>query len=102
MDQNAAVSGGCEDITSFIYMPFEGDCGTKPADQWQIRATLKEQFPQKAWVDVFSKADLLQALFSEAASEGPSQGFQQVIVCLKKSNLKHTLTDICTAEDAAG
>jgi GTPase Era involved in 16S rRNA processing len=43
-----------------------GDCGTNVGDQWAIRAELRARFPGKAWVDVLSKADLLQPVFEEA------------------------------------
>ena len=50
-----------------------GDCGMKPIDQWRIRQALKAQFPGKAWMDVFSKSDLLQETFAEADCRGLQQ-----------------------------
>ena len=40
------------------------------ADQWRIRSELRARFPDKPWVDVLSKADLLQAVFDAAAMPG--------------------------------
>lgn len=37
-----------------------GQCGTSVADQWRIREELRQRFPGKPWVDVLSKADLLE------------------------------------------
>ena len=45
-----------------------GDCGTSVAHQWLIREELRARFPDKAWLDVLSKADLLQTVFAEADS----------------------------------
>lgn len=44
------------------------ECGTSVADQWLIRQELKQRFPDKPWVDVLSKADLLQDVWEEAAA----------------------------------
>ena len=57
---------------------FTGECGTNPVDQWQIRQALKERFPTKAWVDVFSKADLLQQVFYEAEPQSHSKELTDV------------------------
>jgi nucleolar GTP-binding protein len=35
------------------------ECGTSVSDQWVIRQEVKGRYPDKLWVDVFSKADLL-------------------------------------------
>lgn len=44
------------------------ECGTSAADQWLIRQELKQRFPDKPWVDVLSKADVLQDVWREAAA----------------------------------
>ena len=36
------------------------------SDQWAVRQELRERFPNKPWLDVFSKADLLHQVFSAA------------------------------------
>ncbi|KAL3155805.1 hypothetical protein ABBQ32_012817 [Trebouxia sp. C0010 RCD-2024] len=41
-------------------------CGTSVQDQLAIRQTLKQSFPDKLWLDVFSKSDLLTAHFQKA------------------------------------
>ena len=38
-----------------------GTCGTSVAAQWSLRTELRARFPQKPWVDILSKADLLAA-----------------------------------------
>lgn len=61
-------------LASLEYLPtsvlfvidLTGECGTSLVDQWMIRDELKTRFPDKAWIDVFSKADILQEEFSEA------------------------------------
>ena len=42
------------------------------ADQWRIRSELRQRFPDKPWVDVLSKADLLQPVFAAADAPGPA------------------------------
>lgn len=42
------------------------ECGTSVANQWAIRKELLERFPGKPWIDVFSKADLLEEELDEA------------------------------------
>lgn len=42
------------------------DCGTCVREQWNIRSELKARFPEKCWVDVLSKADLLHEVLAEA------------------------------------
>lgn len=42
------------------------------ADQWRIRSELRQRFPGKPWVDVLSKADLLQPVFAAANAPGPA------------------------------
>ena len=43
-----------------------GECGTSVGDQWAIRKELRERFPGKPWLDVFSKTDLLEEEFDAA------------------------------------
>ena len=46
--------------SSVLYvMDLTGQCGTSVAAQWDIRQDLKQAFPAKPWLDVFTKADLL-------------------------------------------
>lgn len=52
------------------------ECGTSVADQWLIRQELKQRFPSKPWVDVLSKADLLQVVWQEVKQQ-QQQGQQQ-------------------------
>jgi nucleolar GTP-binding protein len=53
--------------TSVLFvMDLTGECGTSLLHQWKIRQELKERFPGKIWIDVFSKADLLLADFAAA------------------------------------
>ncbi len=47
--------------TSVLFvMDLTGECGTTLYDQWRIREELLERFPEKQWIDVFSKADILE------------------------------------------
>eukprot|EP00890_Picochlorum_soloecismus_P001598 jgi/Picsp_1/2439/NSC_05900-R1_nucleolar gtp-binding protein 1-like len=56
--------------TSVLFvMDLTGECGTSLLHQWKIRQELKERFPGKIWIDVFSKADLLLADFAAADKE---------------------------------
>ena len=49
--------------SSVLYvMDLTGQCGTSVAAQWDIRQDLKQAFPAKPWLDVFTKADLLGEL----------------------------------------
>ena len=64
-------------MTSVLFvMDLTGECGTSLADQWRIREELIGRFPEKRWIDVFSKSDLLQdellaadELIADGASE---------------------------------
>lgn len=55
-------------LASLEYLPtavlfvadLTGECGTSVADQWAIRRDLRERFQGKPWLDVLSKADLLE------------------------------------------
>jgi nucleolar GTP-binding protein len=61
-------------LASLQYLPtavlfvadLTGECGTSVADQWAIREELRERFQGKPWLDVLSKADLLEEEFDEA------------------------------------
>lgn len=57
---------------ALFVMDLTGQCGTSVAAQWDIRARLKQQFPDKPWLDVFTKADLLGDLRERAALERAS------------------------------
>jgi len=53
--------------TSVLFvMDLTGECGTSLLHQWKIREELRDRFPDKMWIDVFSKADLLLADFAAA------------------------------------
>ena len=60
-------------------MDLTGQCGTSVAAQWDIRQDLKEAFPAKPWLDVFTKADLLEELQQQVALKQAEirQGAQQ-------------------------
>ena len=51
-----------------------GECGTSAEDQLSIREQLRADFPDKPWLDVLSKADLVRELEGDAdvVSEGAS------------------------------
>ncbi|KAK9816846.1 hypothetical protein WJX72_006009 [[Myrmecia] bisecta] len=61
-------------LASLQYLPtavlfvadLTGECGTNVAHQWRIRAYLKARFPDKPWIDVLSKADMLEEEFDAA------------------------------------
>lgn len=46
-------------------------CGCSVQDQWHIRRELLQRFPSKLWIDVITKADLLEEEIDEARSMGP-------------------------------
>mmetsp|Transcript_16224 Transcript_16224/g.27868 ORF Transcript_16224/g.27868 Transcript_16224/m.27868 type:complete len:158 (+) Transcript_16224:2-475(+) len=47
-------------------MDLTEECGTSVPDQWAVRQEVRLRFPDKPWIDVFSKADLLAPLFQDA------------------------------------
>ena len=54
-------------MTSVLFViDLTGECGTSLADQWRIREELLGRFPEKRWIDVFSKSDLLEDELREA------------------------------------
>ena len=66
--------------TSVLFiMDLTGQCGTSVAAQWDIRQDLKMAFPAKPWLDVFTKADLLEELQQQVALKRAEagQGAQQ-------------------------
>ncbi|BDA42683.1 probable nucleolar GTP-binding protein 1 [Coccomyxa sp. Obi] len=63
--------------TSVLFvMDLTGQCGTSPSAQWQIRADLRARFPDKPWLDVLTKQDLLQDVHAQtqAAREQAVRG----------------------------
>lgn len=53
--------------TSVLFvMDLTGECGMRVHHQWAVRQQLRRMFPDKPWLDVFSKADLLEEEFDEA------------------------------------
>lgn len=53
--------------TSVLFViDLTGECGTSLIDQWRIREELLTRFPEKPWIDVFSKSDILREQFIEA------------------------------------
>ncbi|KAL4528330.1 hypothetical protein Ndes2437B_g00425 [Nannochloris sp. 'desiccata'] len=56
---------GAPNVVLFV-ADLTGECGTSVADQWAIRTELRERFEGKPWLDVLSKADLLEEEFDEA------------------------------------
>ena len=71
-------------MTSVLFViDLTGECGTSLADQWRIREELLQRFPNKPWVDVFSKADVLQEQLSRAdvlLQEGASERILREVV----------------------
>lgn len=47
-------------------------CGASVAQQWRVRRRLRAAFPNRAWVDVISKGDLLEAWDEEEGKRVPS------------------------------
>ncbi|CAD7695087.1 unnamed protein product [Ostreobium quekettii] len=76
--------------TSVVFvLDLTEDCGTSLADQWRIRQEMKGRFENKIWLDVLSKADLLEDEFAEgdkmtqeATSRDPCAGAAQMASCL--------------------
>lgn len=71
-------------MTSVLFViDLTGECGTSLSDQWRIREELLQRFPTKPWVDVFSKADVLQEQLSRAdvlLQEGASESILREVV----------------------
>ncbi|RMZ54028.1 hypothetical protein APUTEX25_002605 [Auxenochlorella protothecoides] len=64
--------------TSVVFVAdLTGQCGTSVGKQWAIRQELKARFPNKPWLDVCSKADLLEAEFRVADAHRAGQGTTQ-------------------------
>ncbi|KAJ9520108.1 hypothetical protein QJQ45_030036 [Haematococcus lacustris] len=62
----------CLPTSVLFVMDLTEECGTSVQEQWRIRREVRDRFPEKGWIDVFSKADMLQAVFREAAALRPS------------------------------
>lgn len=56
--------------TLFV-MDLTEECGCSVQQQWSIRSELVQRFPHKLWIDVFSKADVLEEEFDAADEAGP-------------------------------
>lgn len=50
------------------------ECGTSISEQWEIYQELRARYPTKPWVDVISKADLLQQEIQEMQQHTPQAG----------------------------
>ena len=61
--------------TSVLFvMDLTGQCGTSPSTQWQIRADLRARFPDKPWLDVFTKQDLLLEVHAQTQAARDQAG----------------------------
>jgi GTP1/Obg family GTP-binding protein len=47
------------------------ECGCSVQQQWRIRAELLQRFPKKRWLDVVTKADMLEEELDHAQELGP-------------------------------
>lgn len=56
---------------SLFVLDLTEGCGCSVQDQWHIRRELLQRFPYKLWIDVITKADLLEEEIDEAQSMGP-------------------------------
>lgn len=56
---------------SLFVLDLTEGCGCSVQDQWEIRRELLQRFPYKLWIDVITKADLLEEEIDEAQSLGP-------------------------------
>jgi nucleolar GTP-binding protein len=64
----ACVAHLPEAAVLFVVDLTEG-CGQSVAAQWRVRTRLRRAFPDRAWVDVVSKADLLEPWVGEEERE---------------------------------
>ncbi|KXZ49543.1 hypothetical protein GPECTOR_20g397 [Gonium pectorale] len=65
---------GCLDSAVLFVADLTEECGTSVADQWAIRSELRSRFPDKPWLDVLSKADMLQAEKRRLAQQQAAAG----------------------------
>ena len=92
---------------ALFVLDLTGDCGTSVDKQWLIRADLKARFPHKPWLDVLSKADLLQDVFAAADAEASNAAAacarqkQQQVPGSSAVNSPESAASACLDEHAA-
>ena len=79
-DRRVATLLGLSTLPAHLWL-HAGECGTSVATQWAIRAELRAKFAHKAWLDVFTKQDLLQGVQQSAAAAGCGGGSHIVTAC---------------------
>ncbi|KAG2426728.1 hypothetical protein HYH02_014768, partial [Chlamydomonas schloesseri] len=60
MERLTLAALGCLDSCVLWVGDLTEECGTGVADQWAIRSELRARFPEKPWIDVLSKSDMLE------------------------------------------
>jgi len=58
----------CLPTSVLFVLDLTEECGTSVGDQWAIRCEVKQRFPDKQWVDVLSKADLIQDILASGSA----------------------------------
>ncbi|GIL55842.1 hypothetical protein Vafri_11344 [Volvox africanus] len=66
MEQLTLAALGCLDTAILFVIDLTEECGTSVADQWAIRREVQSRFPERPWIDVLSKGDMLQDTLSAA------------------------------------
>ncbi|GIL76667.1 hypothetical protein Vretifemale_6225 [Volvox reticuliferus] len=60
MEHLTLAALGYLDTAVLFVIDLTEECGTSVADQWEIRGEVRSRFPDRPWIDVLSKADMLQ------------------------------------------
>ncbi|KAG2422991.1 hypothetical protein HXX76_015662 [Chlamydomonas incerta] len=66
MERLTLAALGCLDSCVLWVGDLTEECGTGVGDQWAIRSELRARFPEKPWIDVLSKSDMLEDVLAEA------------------------------------
>ena len=74
MEQLTLAALSCLDTTVIFVIDLTEECGCSVQDQWGVRCELKRRFPAKAWLDVFSKADMLHTVRAAGAAGAAMHG----------------------------
>ncbi|GLI65410.1 hypothetical protein VaNZ11_008968 [Volvox africanus] len=81
MEQLTLAALGCLDTAILFVIDLTEECGTSVADQWAIRGEVRSRFPNRPWLDVLSKGDMLQDTLSAADTLMRQRAAAAVDVC---------------------
>ncbi|GLC36316.1 hypothetical protein PLESTB_000774700 [Pleodorina starrii] len=101
MEQLTLAALGCLDTAVLFVLDLTEECGTSVDDQWAIRQEVRARFPDRPWIDVLSKADMLQDVFA-AADDLSTRGRPDAAAAAEATKATTTATAVAQPAGAGG